>query len=74
MAHFLVTDGIQAKLAAQKSGFYGATPVAQQAGSAQANAIVTAVNSLITQSAANATLNNAIRTALVNEGLIKGSA
>lgn len=41
---------------------------------AQADGIVTAINLLITRVAANTTLNNAHRTALVALGLEKGSA
>lgn len=46
-------------------GFFGATPVARPAGAAQAAA---------TDAASTQALANALRTALVNLGLIKGSA
>lgn len=41
--------------------------------STQANAIVTAVNLLVSQAAANSYLANSLQQALVNLGLIKGS-
>lgn len=40
---------------------------------AQANAIVTAINELVTRVASNTTLVNRLRTDLVSLGLIKGS-
>ena len=48
----------------QKLGFYGATPVVQPSGAGQAAA---------TDATSTQTLANALRTALVNLGLIKGS-
>lgn len=48
-----------------KLGFYGVTPVVQPASANQAAA---------TDAASTQTLANALRTALVNLGLIKGSA
>jgi hypothetical protein len=51
--------------ATDKIGFYGVTPVAQPSGATQAAA---------TDAASTQALANALRTALVNLGLIKGSA
>lgn len=51
--------------ATQKVGFFGATPVVQPSGAAQAAA---------TDAATVITLANAMRTALVNLGIIKGAA
>jgi hypothetical protein len=79
--------------AAQKLGFFGATPVSQPAGASEAAitnntggtangsmAAITATNSTDQSAAINKnltelwTLLNAMRTALVNLGLLKGSA
>lgn len=69
------------KTTAQKVGFHGATPTAQRAGAAQAAAATTgATNSspygfTTAAQADNAiALLNEIRAALVEKGLIKGSA
>ncbi len=65
----------------EKISFYGLTPVAQRAGSAQAAAATTGATStspwgFTTSTQANAvvTLVNELRAALVENGLIKGSA
>lgn len=71
------------------NSFYGKTPIVQPAATAQsavattaittlvttptATDIATAVNSLIARVAANTTLNNSTRSALVDLGLMKGS-
>lgn len=66
--------------AAQKIGFYGATPVAQRASAAQAAVDTTPATDSspygFTENQANAivALLNEIRTVLVNVGLMKGSA
>ena len=66
--------------ATDKLGFYGVTPVAQRAGSAQAAVPTTAATSTspfgYSEAQANAivALLNEIRAALVAAGLIKGSA
>jgi hypothetical protein len=65
----------------QKLGFYNATPVVQPSGASQAAVTTTAATQTTpwgfsTQAQADAivTLVNALRTAMVNTGLIKGSA
>lgn len=54
-----------AQTTSDKIGFYGVTPVIQQASASQA--VATDATSVIT-------LANALRTALVTNGLIKGAA
>lgn len=59
-------DGLKiGEAVTDKVGFFGVTPVVQQAAAGQAAA---------TDAATALTLANAMRTALVNLGLIKGSA
>lgn len=65
----------------QKLGFHNATPVVQRAGAAQAAVVTTAATQttpygFATQAQADAlvTLVNELRAALVEKGLIKGSA
>ena len=67
--------------ASEKIGFYGTTPIAQRAGSAQAAVATTgstgtSPKGYTTKTQANAivTLLNEIRAALVAVGLIKGAA
>jgi hypothetical protein len=66
--------------AAQKLGFYNATPVAQRAGAAQAAVAATAATNSTPYGYSQAqadgivTLLNEIRAALVAVGIIKGSA
>lgn len=76
------TTGTQfATTVSQKFGFHGVTPVAQRAGAAQA-AVVTTASTITTpygfttqaQADSLVTLVNEIRAALVQKGLIKGSA
>lgn len=64
-----------------KLSFYGAAPIVQPVGAAQAAVVTTAATQttpygFATQAQADAlvTLVNAMRTALVNLGLIKGAA
>lgn len=75
------TDGhLVGPLATSLVGFYGATPIAQRAGAAQAAVTTTASTSTTpfgyTQAQADAivTLVNEMRAALVASGLIKGAA
>lgn len=60
--------------AVSTSSAIATSPLYGYATAAQADAIVEAVNALITRNAANYTLVNAIRSALVTLGIIKGSA
>lgn len=74
-------DGVQyGGSATEKLGFYGATPVVQRSGAAQAAAATTGATSTSpwgfstsTQANAIVTLVNELRAALVENGLIKGS-
>jgi len=75
-------DGVSFGLdTTEKISFYGVTPVAQRAGSAQAAVTTTAAQtttpygySTSTQADAIVTLVNEIRAALVAVGIIKGSS
>lgn len=74
-------DGVLVAIdAVEKLGFHGATPVSQRAGAAQVAVVTTApTNSTpygYTQAQATAiiTLLNEIRAALVEKGIMKGSA
>lgn len=77
-----LSDGLSVGLdATHKVSFYGVTPVAQRAGSAQAAVTTTAAQtttpygySTSTQADAIVTLVNEMRAALVAVGIIKGSS
>lgn len=79
------TRGYEVGKANQKIGFHGATPVVQRAGSAQAAVSTAALTvsgsytqaesqALATRCAALTVLVNELQAAMVEKGLIKGSA